>query len=105
MAGCEPRLSTAKANCPQWMMVINDLIPGSCFYALAVYAICIRGNVITGTWRVGGHGRACCLAHSVSRSFNSELANPCCWQLIRNRIAAFLYTIYQQHHHHPFITR
>jgi len=31
VAGCEPCLSTAKANCPQWMMVINDLIPG--FYA------------------------------------------------------------------------
>lgn len=60
VAGCEPRLSTAKANCPQWMMVINDLIPGSCFYAPPVYAICIRGNVITAsTWRVGGRGRAC----------------------------------------------
>jgi len=29
------------------MMVINGLIPVSCFYAPAVYAICIRFNVIT----------------------------------------------------------
>ena len=33
----KPRLSTAKANRLQWMMVINDLIPGSCFYAPLQY--------------------------------------------------------------------
>jgi len=43
LAGCEAFLSTAKANCLQWMMVINDLIPGCCFYALQYMQYALDG--------------------------------------------------------------
>jgi len=39
----QPCPSTAKANCLQWMMVINDLIPGSCFYALSYMQYALEG--------------------------------------------------------------
>jgi len=49
----QPCLSTAKANCLQWMMVINDLIPGSCFYALPYMQYALENVIIL--LRVGDH--------------------------------------------------